>query len=139
MPNEIAAEALKEIGNVGGSGQFDPKTSVLTINSEFSALIMAARCTPTRARHPSWRIRMTGMPAVHMVLVARMDERGLRIADYYLLPARSTKPLIILDWRHGRDLDRHRFAKLNSLFGLSRLALRNLIGPTKANASTFEV
>ena len=139
MPNEIAAEALKEIKNVGGTGLFEPKTSVLTINSEFSALILAVRCTPTRAKFPSWRIKMTGIPAVDMVLVARMDERALRIADYYLLPGLSTKPLILLDWRHGRNLERHRFAKLNSLFGLSRLALRNLIGPTEANTATLKV
>lgn len=115
--------------SAGGTGHFEPKTSVLTINSEFSALIMAVRCTPTRAKHPSWRIKMTGIPTVDMGLVTRTDERAQRIADYYLLPGLSTKSHILLDWRHGRNLEGHRFAKLNSLIGLSRLALRNLIGP----------
>ena len=130
--NEVAAEALTEIRNVGGFGYFVPKTSILTINSEFSASILTIRCTPTRAKYPSWRIKMNDCPGLDTVIVARMDERALRIVDYFMLPSKSTKRVILLDRRNALALESHRFYTLNSLFGLNRDAFKKLIGSTAA-------
>ncbi|MEO5952052.1 MAG: recombinase family protein, partial [Chloroflexia bacterium] len=92
---------------------------LLSINDEFTASIVLARCaTDVTGRH-RWIIHLdTGLkPDIHVV--ARMDSSNAQILDYFLLPRLDmTFPKLRLAEANGVSLDCYRFDDLQYLFQL---------------------
>ena len=64
----------------------DARTDLLTINQEFSASIVLARCTTTPAGRLRWNIRLDTILHPDITIVVRMTSNNHTILDYYLIP-----------------------------------------------------
>lgn len=117
---DIVADAIAAIGDLGGSVARNPTTDLLTINDEFTASIVIARCFRTQNGALRWKIRLdTGLrPDISVIL--RMDAENKSVLDCYLLPRLDLGDLKL---RIGEDngifLDAYRFTALDAFFDLS--------------------
>ena len=119
----VVAAAIAEIGKVGGWVEQDPQTDLLTINSEFTASLVIARCQETAAGSLRWQVRFdTGLwPDLSIVL--RMDRTNQTIHDYYLLPRLDMEtPRLRLGEHNGLSLDAYRFDTLDQLYEMAARA-----------------
>jgi DNA invertase Pin-like site-specific DNA recombinase len=116
---EIVEGTVGEIEQVGGQVQHDTKTSLLTINHEFSASVVIARCTQTDAGAHRWNIRLDTGLLPDITVVVRMDQENETPLDYYLLPTTDmTLPKLRLSQSNGLSLDAYRFDDLAQFFAM---------------------
>ena len=116
--------AIAEIEKIGGAVSRDPATELLTVNGEFTASIVVARCQHTKAGSRRWNIRLDTGLAPDLTVALRMDGANEAVLDYYLLP------LPILDTNrirlaeaNGLMLDAFRFETLEHFFAMAERAL----------------
>ncbi len=113
----IIHETVGGIEKVSGQVQHDTKTGLLTINHEFSASVVIARCTQTGAGAYRWNIRLDTGLLPDITVVVRMDQANETPLDYYLLPtADMTLPKLRLSESNGLSLDAYRFDDLTKFF-----------------------
>ena len=117
------ARAIAEIERLGGSVSQDAATDLLTVNGEFTASIVVARCRHTKAGSRRWKVRLDTGLAPDLTVALRMDDVNEAILDYYLLP------LSILDTNrlglaeeNGLMLDAFRFDTLDRFFAMAERA-----------------
>ena len=116
---EIVEDTVQGIEHVGGHIQQDAKTGLLSINHEFSASVVVARCTQTGAGAYRWNIRMDTGLVPDITVVVRMDQANETPLDYYLLPtADMTLPKLRLSENNGLSLDAYRYDDLTSFFNM---------------------
>ena len=118
------ARAIAQIEELGGAVSQDPATDLLTVNGEFTASIVVARCRHTKSGSRRWKVRVDTGLAPDLTVALRMDDANKAILDYYLLP------LSILDTNriglaeeNGLMLDAFRFDTLDRFFAMARRAL----------------
>jgi len=116
----IIHETVDGIERIGGRIQQDTKSGLLTINHEFSASVVIARCTQTGAGAYRWNIRLDTGHLPDITVVVRMDQANETPLDYYLLPtADMTLPKLRLSESNGLSLDAYRFDDLNHFFSMA--------------------
>lgn len=116
----VLAETVTNIQNIGGQVDFDGMTDVLTINGEFTASIVIARCLRTPSGLLRWKIRFDTSLKPDLTIAVRMDESNEGILDYYVLPTIDmSEHKIRLCEDNGIHLDAYRFDTLDVLFRLS--------------------
>jgi hypothetical protein len=54
---EIVAQTEKKIADLGGAVLRDPATDLLTVNNEFTACLVLARCQTHENRRNHWKVR----------------------------------------------------------------------------------
>lgn len=114
---EIVDGTVGGIEQFGGQVQHDTKTGLLTINHEFSASVIIARCTQTDAGAFRWNIRLDTGLLPDITVVVRMDQANETPLDYYLLPtADMTLLKLRLSESNGLSLDAYRFDDLTQFF-----------------------
>jgi DNA invertase Pin-like site-specific DNA recombinase len=119
----IIASTVAEIERLGGQVDRDPRTDLITINREFTASLVIARCQQTNAGSSRWHIRFdTGLkPDVTVAL--RMDRENTAPLDYYLLPRIDIMVRRLrLAERNGIFLDAYRFETLEPFFEMVQRA-----------------
>lgn len=120
---EVMAGTIAGIEQAGGTVEQDPLTQVLTINGEFTASIVIARCRETGAGSLRWHVRLDTGLAPDISIVVRMDPANKTPQDYYLLPhIDMTLPRVRLAEHNGVSLDSYRFESLEALFSLAMRA-----------------
>ena len=114
------ARAIAEIEQIGGAVSQDSATDLLTVNGEFTASIVVARCRHTKAGFRRWKVRLETGLAPDLTVALRMDDVNGAILDYYLLP------LAVLDTNrlglaeeNGLMLDAFRFDTLSHFFAMA--------------------
>ncbi|MEP2758523.1 MAG: recombinase family protein [Hyphomicrobiales bacterium] len=113
----IIRETVDGIEQIGGHIQQDAKSGLLTINHEFSASVVIARCTQTGAGAYRWNIRLDTGRLPDITVVVRMDQANETPLDYYLLPtADMTLPKLRLSENNGLSLDAYRYDDLTHFF-----------------------
>ncbi|MEP5729582.1 MAG: recombinase family protein [Sulfitobacter sp.] len=118
---EIVGDTVGEIEQFGEQVQHDTKTGLLTINHEFSASVVIARCTQTGAGAFRWKIRLDISLLPDITVVVRMDQANETPLDYYLLPtADMTLPKLRLSESNGLSLDAYRFDDLTQFFTMCK-------------------
>ncbi|MCJ2132767.1 recombinase family protein [Methylobacterium sp. J-026] len=123
MHPDVIASVMTGIRDVGGEVERDPITDLLTVNGEFTASVVIARCQETKAGSLRWRIRLDGLLAPDITAAIRMDVGNATALDYYLLPGLDmTVPRLRLAERNGFSLDAYRFEALDTLFALAARA-----------------
>lgn len=123
---EVLEKTLAGIREGGGTVEFDKLTDILTINGEFTASIVIARCLHTQAGFLRWKLRLDTGLRPDITIAIRMDGQNAEILDYYLLPGIDiSKDRLRLAEENGIYLDAYRFDDLDMLFGLSA---RNELG-----------
>ena len=99
----------------------DPTTDLLTINNEYTASIVLARCLTTAAGALRWNIHLDTILRPDITIAARMTIANDAILDYYLLPTTDvSKPRLRLAEENGLALDPYRFDNLDLFASLAR-------------------
>lgn len=123
---EIVAEAIAQIGEIGGRVEQDPRTQMLTINDEFTAALCIARCQETVAGTLRWQIRFDTGLSPDVIVALRMDRDNQIVQDYYILPRIDLPgPQVRLGEHNGLALDSFRFDTLDQLY---EMAARTKVG-----------
>jgi hypothetical protein len=86
MHKDIVADVIQQIQDLGGFVEKDDRTDLLTVNGEFSASVVVARCWQTRAGSLRWLIRFDLGLSPDITVALRMDAANAAPMDYYLLP-----------------------------------------------------
>jgi hypothetical protein len=110
-----------EITRLGGTVSRNPATDLLTINGEFTASVVVARCRETSAGGLRWKIRFDTGLAPDITIAIRMERTNTAALDYYLLPQfeMRIKPLGLAE-ENGLMLDAFRFETLDFFFDMAR-------------------
>jgi hypothetical protein len=118
---QIVESTIHEIVRIGGRVECHPSTHLLTINDEFTASIVIARCYESCAGSLRWLIRFDGALAPDITVAVRMDEANASPLDYYLFPRIDMSlPKLRLAERNGVSFDSYRFDALDHLFALAK-------------------
>src|SRR5262249_28283233 len=123
MHPAIVAATVVEIDRTGGRVHWDPVTDLLTINCEFTASIVIARCQETTAGSLRWQIRLDATLCPDITVAVRMDRSNQSALDYYLLPSIDMSvPRLRLSEHNGISVDAYRFETLDTLYGMAARA-----------------
>jgi DNA invertase Pin-like site-specific DNA recombinase len=123
---EIVAEAVTQIGEVGGRVEQDQRTQILTVNREFTVALSIARCHETAAGTLRWQIRFDTGLSPDVIVALRMDRENQVVQDYYILPRIDLPgPQVRLGEHNGLALDSFRFDTLDQLY---EMAARTKLG-----------
>ena len=117
------ASAIAQIERLGGAVSQDSATDLLTVNGEFTASIVVARCRHTKAGSRRWKVRLDTGLAPDLTVALRMDDVNEAILDYYLLPLAvlGTNRLGLAE-ENGLMLDAFRFDTLDRFFAMAERA-----------------
>ena len=120
MHAEVVSQAITEIEQIGGTVSRDPATDLLTVNGEFTASVVLARCQHTQAGSKRWKIRLDTGLAPDLTVALRMDGANEAVLDYYLLPLAilDTNRIQLVE-KNGLTLDAFRFDTLNCFFAMA--------------------
>ena len=117
---EVVAGAIASIEGLGGAVWRHPSTDLLTVNGEFSASVVIARCQHTRAGSRRWKIRLDAGLAPDLTVALRMNATNEAVLDYYLLPMHELgASRIHLAEDNGFVLDAFRFETLEFFFAMA--------------------
>ena len=120
MHPEMVADVIANIERLGGVVDRERETDLLTINGEFSASLVLARCRNTEAGHHRWLIRFDAGLGPDITLAVRMAPGNHEILDYYLLSQVDSRPAKLrMGQDNGLDLDCFRFNDLSFFFGMA--------------------
>jgi DNA invertase Pin-like site-specific DNA recombinase len=120
MYPDIIATTMAGITAAGGKVSQHPLTELLTVNDEFTASVVLARCQPTPAGTNRWHIRLDLGLAPDITVAVRMDPENTAILDYYLLPRRDARlGRLRLSESNEFSLDAFRFDTLAPLFEMA--------------------
>ncbi len=120
MHAKVVAETIAAIEDLGGVVSGDPAIDLLTVNREFTASIVIARCQHTRAGSRRWKVRLDTGLTPDLTVALRMDSANDAVLDYYLLPALEMRTSRIrLADDNGLMLDAFRFETLDFFFSMA--------------------
>jgi hypothetical protein len=120
MHYAIVEDVVERICELGGVISRDPSTDLLTVNDEFSAAVVIARCGLNYAGSYRWLIRLDSGLAPDITVAVRMDADNRAALDYYLLPRIDmTFEKLLLREDNGLSLDAYRFDTLDYFFGMA--------------------
>jgi DNA invertase Pin-like site-specific DNA recombinase len=120
---KVMTEMIARIRSLGGAIVQDPATDLLTVNGEFTASLVVARCHKMESGSLRWAIRLDTGLAPDITVAARMDTQNEAPLDYYLLPAIDINlAKLQLAEENGVLLDTYRFDTLDYFFGMARRA-----------------
>jgi DNA invertase Pin-like site-specific DNA recombinase len=118
---EIVGQTEQMITDVGGAVMRDPATDLLTINGEFTASLVLARCQQLDNGRRRWKVRFDTSLAPDITVAVRLDDSNQAALDYYLLPRLDFgQPRIHLADRNGVEFESFRFDSLDYLYGMAR-------------------
>lgn len=111
---DLIASIFDQLLSLGATVSVNQQNDVLTINSEYTASLILARCRETSARSFRWLLRFDASVHPDIIIAARLRPGNDEILDFYLLP--STDVLteqLRLQPDNGLVLDVYRFNNLN--------------------------
>lgn len=117
---QVLEQTVTEIARVGGSVTCDAGTDLLTVNREFTASVVIARCRETWSGSLRWHIRFDASLQPDITVALRMDELNRQPLDYYLLPRLDvTGAKLRLAQDNGLSFDAYRFDSLDHLYAMA--------------------
>lgn len=121
---EVLAEISAGIEASGGRVTKDSGTDLVTVNGEFTASLVIARCKPTPAGTHRWRVRLDASLEPDITVVVRMDHANKQAFDYYVLPSIDfcVRALPVRE-NNGFNLDAYRVDSLQEFYAMSGRAL----------------
>ena len=120
LHREIVSETVQEFERLGGSMREDDETGLFTINEEFTASIVVARCRRTGAGARRWTLRFDTGLSPDITVAVRMADCNEKALDYYLLPlADIARGRIRLTEENGFAFDSFRFDTLDFFFSMA--------------------
>lgn len=120
MHPEIVTQTEHRIAGLGGQVIRDPATEILSVNGEFSASIVLARCKTLENGARRWKVRFDTSLQPDITVAVRLDEANKRAVDYYLLPRLDLgAPRLSLFDHNPIELESYRFETLNYLYAMA--------------------
>jgi DNA invertase Pin-like site-specific DNA recombinase len=121
MYPQVIADSMGRIRQLGGVIENDPGDDLLTINDEFTASLVIARCRQTPSGGFRWLIRFDASLVPDLTVALRMDAENSNVLDYYLLPQLDLSfEKLLLAEDNPVNLDTYRFETLDFFFGMAR-------------------
>ncbi len=121
MYPRTVANCIERIRQLGGCVECNPATDLLTVNDEFTASLVIARCRQTPSGTFRWLVRFDTGLAPDITVAMRMDAENAKALDYYLLPRLDiTFEKLLLAEDNPVSLDTYRFDTLDFFFGMAR-------------------
>lgn len=120
MHPTIVQKVVAGIEMAGGSVVRDPGTDLLTINQEFTASLIVARCFQTSAGSLRWKLRLDTPLKPNITVAVRMDGSNEDALDYYLLPRLDMRDAVLrLAEFNGLSFDAYRFSTLEPFYQMA--------------------
>jgi DNA invertase Pin-like site-specific DNA recombinase len=117
---KVMATVITELQANGGTVRRDPSSDLLTINDEFTASVVIARCRQTQTGAYRWRIRLDAGLLPDIIVAVRMDAPNRSPLDYYLFPKIDVATgRLHLAEENGLSLDAYRFDALDLFYSLA--------------------
>ena len=121
MHPKVVADVIESIRSRGGVVSCDPNTNVLTVNGEFTASLVIARCRQTEAGTFRRLIHFEAGLNPDITVAVRMDANNSEPLDYYLIPRLDLLvEKLLLAEDNGAGLDTYRFDNLDFFFGMAK-------------------
>lgn len=119
----IVREVIEGVKQIGGDAVQNLENDLLTINREFTASIVIARCTTTRGGSRRWKIRLDEELKPDITICVRMDDANLHALDFYVLPRVTMEESVLrLADHNGLSFDAFRRDTLDGFFDLAARA-----------------
>jgi DNA invertase Pin-like site-specific DNA recombinase len=83
----LVTTIIDQLSAAGGRVERDPQTDLLTINGEYTAALVLARCLMTAGGSQRWVVRFDAALQPDITIAARLLPDNKGILDYYLLPS----------------------------------------------------
>jgi DNA invertase Pin-like site-specific DNA recombinase len=110
----LIAYILDQLLRLGATVSVNEDNDLLTINAEYTASLILARCRTTHAGNHRWQLRFDESLSPDIVIAARLEPGNGEIMDYYLLPRLDIlMDRLRLRSENGLVLDVYRFNNLN--------------------------
>ncbi|WP_322091074.1 recombinase family protein [Magnetovibrio blakemorei] len=121
--HEVVVDTIASIEILGGAVQQNQATDLLSVNGEFTASIVIARCQQTPAGSLRWKVRLDTGLMPDITVAVRMDQNNEVPLDYYLLPLLDiSSGRIRLAEENGLMLDAFRFDTLEFFLAMAERA-----------------
>jgi hypothetical protein len=110
----LIGSILDQLLGLGATVSVNEHNDLLTVNSEYTASLILARCRESHAGNRRWHLRFDESLSPDVIVVARLQPGNEEILDYYLLPRLDVlTERISLRPQNGLILDVYRFNNLN--------------------------
>ncbi|MEO6964724.1 MAG: recombinase family protein [Acidobacteriaceae bacterium] len=120
---DLIASILDQLLELGATVSVNEDDDLLTINGEYTASLILARCRETRAGSHRWQLRFDESLCPDVVIAARLQPGNDEILDYYLLPRLDIlTERLSLRPENGLILDVYRFNNLNFFMEMAHRA-----------------
>ncbi len=120
MHPEVVSETEHRIAELGGQVVHDPATEMLTVNREFTASIVLARCKSLDSGNLRWKVRFDTSLQPDITVAVRLNRANETALDYYLLPRLDfALPRVSLLEHNPAELDSYRFDSLDYLYAMA--------------------
>jgi hypothetical protein len=101
----------------------DPATDMLTVNDEFAACIVLARCQTHENGRNHWKVRFDTSLLPDITVAVRLNHDNSAALDYYLLPRLDFgQPRIHLADQNSIEFESYHFDKLDYLYRMAERA-----------------
>lgn len=120
---DLIASILDQLLALGARVSVNEENDLLTINSEYTASLILARCRESCAGNLRWQLRFDASLRPDVVIATRLRPGNEEILDYYLLPRLDvlTERLVFRP-ENGLVLDVFRFSNLNFFMEMAQRA-----------------
>lgn len=119
----IVRDVIEGVQRIGGNAVQNLENDLLTINHEFTASIVIARCTTTRGGSRRWKIRLDEDLKPDITICVRMDDANFHALDFYILPRMTMEESVLrLADHNGLSFDAFRCDTLDGFFDLAARA-----------------
>jgi DNA invertase Pin-like site-specific DNA recombinase len=120
---QIVAHTVEGIADLGGAVARDPATDMLTVNDEFTACIVLARCQIHQNGHNHWKVRFDTSLLPDITVAVRLNHDNSAALDYYLLPRLDfSQPRIHLADQNSIEFESYHFDTLDYLYRMAERA-----------------
>jgi DNA invertase Pin-like site-specific DNA recombinase len=120
---DLIASILDQILGSGATVNVNEDTDLLTINGEYTASLILARCRATHAGSHRWQLRFDESLSPDIIIAARLQPGNEEVLDYYLLPRLDVlTERLSLRSENGLILDVYRFNNLNFFMEMAQRA-----------------
>ncbi len=121
MHPRVVNDVVEKFRQLGGSVNNNPETDLLTVNQEFTASVVLARCRRTDADAFRWLIRLDAGLEPDITVAVRMDSDNEKPLDYYLLPRLDLAlGKLMITEENPIGIETYRFDTLDFFFGMAR-------------------
>jgi hypothetical protein len=111
---DLIASIFDQLLALGATVSVNQYNDLLTINCEYTASLILARCRETHAGNHRWHLRFDESLSPDIVLAARLQPGNEEVLDYYLLPRLDGRTeRLSLRPDNGLIMDVYRFNNLN--------------------------